>query len=93
MEYPTPSKSGYTIYSKMSCSYCEKAKKLLADDDLTIFNCDQYLENDKELFLEFIKKITNKDHRTFPIIFINSSFLGGYGELLIHLEDILSRND
>jgi glutaredoxin len=66
---------------------------LLADYDIAIYNCDSYLQNDKEEFLDFIKKIAGKEHRTFPIIFSNAKYVGGYSELLVLLKDIFSRDD
>lgn len=93
MNFPKPSESGYTIYTKLNCNYCVKTKNLLSDNNITIYECDDYLENNKEEFLEFIKNLANKTHRTFPIIFKNSNYIGGYGDLLNLLSDIFSRND
>ena len=93
MSYPTPSESGYTIYSKSNCSYCAKAKMLLAEYNLNIYICDSYLLNDKEEFLNFIKKISGKEHSAFPIIFKDAKYVGGYLDLLILLRDILSNED
>lgn len=93
MNFPNPSESGYTVYTKSNCSYCVKTKNLLSDNNITIYECDDYLENNKEEFLEFIKNIANKTHRTFPIIFKNSNYIGGYSDLLNLLSDIFSRND
>ena len=93
MNYPSVSNSGYTIFSKSNCSYCVKAKNLLADFDLTIYNCDEFLEKDKEDFLNYIKKICGKQHNSFPIIFKDSNYVGGYSELLVLLKDIFSNED
>ena len=91
MSFETPSAFGYTLYTKTGCNYCEKAKMLLNDEEnLKIINCDNY---DKELFLDFIKIQAKREHRTFPMIFNNNNFIGGYSDLLVYLQDILSRND
>jgi hypothetical protein len=92
MSFPNPIESGYTIYSKSDCSYCTKAKLLLADDNLTIYMCDSYLNTDKQEFLDFIKKITGKEQRNFPIIFKDSKYVGGYSDLLILLKELFSRD-
>ena len=80
--YIRPSNNTYTIYTKSNCKYCEKTKELLRDQEKAplIINCDSYLQNDKEHFLQFIKTLTNKNHRTFPIVFVNGLFIGGYNE-------------
>lgn len=93
MSFPKPIESGYTIYSKSNCSYCDKAKMLLSDDDFTIYNCDTYLQNDREEFLDYIKKMAGKEHSTFPIIFKNSNYVGGYSDLLALLKELFSRED
>jgi len=88
MSFPNPIDSGYTIYSKSDCSYCNKAKQLLADDNLTIYICDSYLNTNKEEFLDFIKKNTGNDNYRFPIIFKDSKYVGGYSDLLILLKEL-----
>ena len=65
---------------------------LLADYDLTIYNCDSYLATDKEEFLDYIKKISGKEHRTFPIIFKDSNYVGGYSDLLTLLKEIFAND-
>lgn len=89
MSFPTPSESGYTIYSKSGCRYCEKAKKILTDYDFSIYMCDSYLRNDREGFLDFIKQKAGKEHETFPIIFKDSKYIGGYSDLLTLLRSEL----
>jgi glutaredoxin len=54
--------------------------------------CDSYLNTDKEEFLHFIKKITGKEQRNFPIIFKDSKYVGGYSDLLILLKELFSRD-
>jgi glutaredoxin len=47
----------FTIYSKSGCFYCSKAKTLLKEKKLehTIINCDEYILEDKEIFLTLIE--------------------------------------
>jgi glutaredoxin len=87
--FQNPSDTCYTIYTKSGCSYCVKAKKLLEKekDTVLIINCDDYLIENKELFLDFIKeKNHGKEMRTFPIIFYKNQFIGGYTELATFYE-------
>ena len=88
MDIPTPSETTYTIYSKSGCAYCEKAKAALAVNGLEYIevNCDTYLAEDRQLFLDGMKMLTGKDYRTFPMTFVRGEFLGGYVELRAHLD-------
>lgn len=83
MEFLKPSQTGFTIYSKSGCPNCTKAKQLLHENvSMEIINCDEYLLEDKEGFLQFIKELAGGiDHRTFPIVFHETKFIGGYKEL------------
>lgn len=89
MEFTKPIESGYTIYSKSGCPYCDKAKALLKIDNPIVVDCDPYLvtASDKEEFLQFIKTVGQKEQRTFPIIFKNAIYVGGYSDLLQLLRD------
>jgi glutaredoxin len=83
-----PASEGYTIYSKSGCINCTKIKNLLKDKHLFFseIQCDEYLLEDKEGFLMFIKERAKKEHKTFPIIFYNSGFIGGYNEAKENIE-------
>jgi glutaredoxin len=88
-EYIEPSLIYFTVYSKSNCIYCTKVKNLLTDYNIHYLeiNCDNYINNSNSKidFLIFIKTITNKDYRTFPIVFDNGLFIGGYTDTLKHL--------
>ena len=86
--FPTPSETGYTIFAKSGCSYCEKAKLLLQPDNPVIIDCDKLIidEQCKQEFLQHIEKIAGKSHRTFPMIFKDTNFIGGYSDLLSFLK-------
>jgi glutaredoxin len=88
MEFEKPSTSGYTIYSKSRCPFCTKAKALLQDEPYTIIDCDQYLtdENIKQQFLQFIEILINKQYRTFPMIFKDGEFIGGFTETKVYYD-------
>lgn len=81
---------GFTVYSKSGCNNCTKVKTLLKDKNV-IFNiveCDDYLIEDKENFLLFIKELSDKKCNLFPIVFYKSAFIGGYNETEILIDKL-----
>jgi glutaredoxin len=86
MEFPLPYPLGITIYTKTGCSYCTKAISFLQDLGLkfTIIDSDPYLA-DKDALLAFIQNLAGKEHKTFPIVFFDGKFIGGYDDLLLFL--------
>jgi len=95
MNYIKPYPNGYTIYSKDGCHYCIKAKVLLANPTpkAYIIECDDYLEHNKEDFLNFIKDCIGREYRTFPMIFHNGIFIGGYTEAQQYHNKLNAFND
>lgn len=77
-----PVETGFTIYSKSGCPNCTRIKKIMTEkkETFTEFNCDEYLIEDKDFFLSFIKNLANKECKVFPIIFNNAIFIGGFNE-------------
>jgi glutaredoxin len=94
VSFVEPSSVGYTIYSKTGCTYCTKVKLLLTGFELpyTIVNCDEYLLENKEKFLDFIKTKAEKEYKTFPMVFLEGKFIGGFMETKASI-DINSDND
>lgn len=94
MEFKKPSTLIFTIYTKSSCPFCVRAKDLMIEKNymFEIVDCDEYLLNSKDEFLEFIKEHAEKEYKTFPMIFRAGYFVGGFTETkkLIELEDISS---
>jgi glutaredoxin len=90
MEFTEPNKKGFTIYSKSGCPNCNKVKVLLKEKKLlfTIVDCDEYILEDKELFLLFIKEIANKECKMFPMVFHDGILIGGYKETQEMIEKI-----
>jgi len=76
MNVPGPSESGYTIYTKLGCKYCTHAKKMFPD--ALLYACDEWLK-ERDAFLRQMDKYTD-GHRTFPMIFKDGEFIGGYAE-------------
>jgi len=82
MEFDLPAEHGFTIYSKSGCIMCTKVKDLLKSNALTymIVDCDDYLIEERDKFLLFMKELAGKDVRVFPMVFDNGSFVGAYKE-------------
>ena len=91
MIFFTPLETGFTVYSKSGCSYCTKVKQLLRDKQIFFLevDCDKYLLEDKEGFLSFIKEKANKEYRTFPMIFKDGKFIGGFSETQTFIDKLL----
>lgn len=67
------------IYSKLGCSYCERAKKIL--DQKSVKYIEIRVDKDKSpaIFDEMMKRAEGR--RTFPQIFINNKPIGGCDDL------------
>ncbi len=83
---PVPNK--FTVYSKSGCPNCVKAKALLKERDLSYeqINCDEYILECKAGFLQFIEKKASTKWRSFPIIFDDIRFIGGFIDLKGYLD-------
>jgi glutaredoxin len=84
MEYTEPYKLGFTVYSKSGCPNCVKVKRAIKEKKILLneIDCDEYLLEDKERFLTFIREKIGTECRVFPIIFFDCKFVGGYNEAL-----------
>ena len=90
MEFPIPEKDQITVYSKSGCINCTKVKTMLKEKGLefTIIDCDEFILENKEEFLAFIKNMVGKEYRMFPMVFRNSEFIGGYNETVSYFASI-----
>ena len=98
MNIPEPVENMFTIYSKSYCIFCTKMELLLEDyvkrlDDSEIheykkINCDKYLKtkDDKEEFKKFIERWANVIPNTFPMVFYDKKFIGGFEETKEYLK-------
>lgn len=88
MDIPEPNSTGFTVYTKNNCPYCTKAKTILTNTkaQFQVIECDAFLEIDKTAFLDTMRKKTQRDYRTFPMIFDQGNFVGGYSELQSYLD-------
>jgi len=91
MEYFAPLETGFTIYSKSGCLNCTKVKKLLCDKEIFFLevDCDEFLIEDKKGFLLFIKERANKEYKTFPMVFKDGNFIGGFDETQTFVDKLL----
>jgi glutaredoxin len=91
MEFERPIKKGFTIFSKSGCPNCNKVKALLQEkkEYFVVINCDEYIIENKENFLLFIKEISTTDHKIFPFVFHDGFFIGGYQETQKYIDKLL----
>ena len=80
--YPKPVAYGYTIYVKSGCPYCTRVKQLLSqiNPKPIYIDCDPFLTFNRNKFINFINQFTGIEYKTFPMVFLNGYFLGGYTE-------------
>ena len=78
--------SQYVVYTKSGCGYCDNVKTLLKDVTPTpqFILCDSRLktEDSKNAFLGEMASKIGWQHKTFPMVFLNGQFVGGYAETL-----------
>ena len=79
--YPSPVSSGFTVYTKTDCTYSAMVKELLEEEEVQYIHCDEYMVS-KDTFLAFIESKGGKDHKSFPMVFYNGEFVGGFKETL-----------
>lgn len=83
---PIPQKNGFTVYGKSHCAYCFLLEILMEEtkEKYEKINCDEYISTTeiKQDFIHFIKLVGNLEEspKTFPIVFHNGEFIGGYTE-------------
>lgn len=78
----------YLVFGLSTCGYCKKTINFLQEKNLQF----KYYEMDKyyEIFVPILEKLIeigskleiDPEHRTFPIIFYNQKFIGGYTDLI-----------
>ena len=93
MSFAFPNNTKFTIYTKTNCKYCTQVKILLEDNNIEYetINCDNYLTNNRELFLDFIKTIAQKEWKSFPMVFDDKgSFIGGFDDTQNYLKKIIN---
>lgn len=91
MELVKPSSKGFTVYSKSGCPNCLVVKKNIKDKNFlfTEINCDEYILENKEEFLQIIETMIGRNYKTFPIVFYEGKFIGGSNETTKFIEKLL----
>ena len=83
---PHPSKKGLTVYTRRGCDYSLRAKSLGEDvppRTMTFIECDDlFFRDGANLFFAQMCEFTRpRTHRTFPFVFWDGKFIGGYAEM------------
>jgi len=88
MDIMKPLDLGFTVYSKSGCMNCNKIKKILLETKHFFLDveCDEFLIEDKPVFLSIMKEIALTEVKKFPMIFNDGKFIGGYDEAKEYIE-------
>ena len=90
MEVRSPTSTTFTIYTKRNCIYCEKVKDELEHhfEIPEIIPCDEFLTDsvNKQHFITFMNSLTKDKFKTFPVVFYDKTFIGGYNETVLFLQ-------
>lgn len=76
--------NNFLLVSLKGCPYCESAKELIKKNpNSKMINLDLNMDDDKQkkFWNKFVLTQFQKKHNTFPKIFREGEFLGGYSEL------------
>lgn len=87
MNFTRP-KDGYSIYTTNNCNYCTHVKSLLPN--AYIIAADNYITENREHFLAFVDNLSGKRPRTFPMVFLNKRFIGGFKETKLYIDELES---
>ena len=95
MDIFEPLNKGFTVYSKSGCKNCVKVKNLLFEHKIFFLEiqCDEFLLEDKEIFLYFIKGIAKKDCTIFPMVFSDGELIGGFNETSEYVNKLINFNE
>jgi glutaredoxin len=91
MSYPLPEKFGYTVFTRKNCTFCDKLKHLFfseAIEDIKWIESDEFIATNKYAFLLHVENCAGVVHTTFPIVFHNGSFVGGYNDTVAYVQTV-----
>jgi glutaredoxin len=81
-------KDNIVVVSLKDCYSCIETKKLLDSKQMKFKNIEYEMSDtkSKNMWNKFILDTFKKEHKTFPKIFINKYFIGGFNDLqqLLH---------
>jgi glutaredoxin len=94
-EFQKPSYDFFSVYSKINCPNCTKIKNILQSYKIEYneIQCDEYLINNKDDFLNFISFLADIKIKQFPIIFYKGKYIGGYKETELFIMKNFSLKD
>lgn len=91
MNLPEPVPHTITVYTKSNCSNCDKLKAYLIKNSFIYqtIDCDPYLEDEemKNCFLTQMHYYSGKKIKSFPMVFYDCRYIGGYYDLLEYYGD------
>jgi glutaredoxin len=70
------------VYTKPDCSYCQLAKVLLADKNISFTEMVLNRDFSREYILEKFPSA-----KAFPVVVVDGYFIGGYSQLKEHIEN------
>jgi glutaredoxin len=75
-------KKPFIVYTKSNCIFCDKLKFLgdQENENIKYINCDVVLQKMRSIFMNIMKKQTKQERITFPIVFHDGEYIGGYKE-------------
>ncbi len=81
-------KDTFIIFGLSYCGYSNAAKKYLKGKELKYKNYN--IDSDYDIFFKLLHQVSkidknleiNPEHKTFPVIFYNKKFIGGYSDLI-----------
>jgi glutaredoxin len=89
MNFPEINKKHIVLLSLTNCITCEKIKGYFISKNIFFENisCNQYLNDETFKTKIFLLNSKNKKEITFPIVFLNGVYMGGYDEILEYYDD------
>ena len=86
--FPSTQTDTYTAYVRSGCAYCSNLMEMFKkNNSLTIIiNCDPYIRRNKSKFLEEMNSRIDGTWTTFPMVFYNGEFIGGFTETVQYLQ-------
>lgn len=72
------------VLSKNNCKYCDLLSLFLHDYQYDKIICDDI---DKDILKRIVTGISGKHHNTFPMVFIDGVFIGGYDDTVKYMSE------
>lgn len=76
----------YNVFGTLSCPYSTKAQQALTACGLPFTFYDLAVQENNAKYLKTYEPYVLPAHKTIPIVFLYHVFIGGYQDLLRHLE-------